>query len=237
MIAVISSTIYPPSLPTYDGQRTCISPEERIEQTQKTIESLVNLGISEIYLADNSGKNWFLKSNELLKPAKVHVFNQYQYKNKGISELYLLMNILDYIPSNKPILKISGRYTLNQNIVNNIGDAEVAGRLYRHSLLNSSMSTRCYLVKNKDIFAIFLKRTLREVYAYPSRIVGARSFVRILHNSLFPSKDNYPYDDPAGSIEGAAARVLHIFNYKFNNIESLGIQGIVAGRYNDLISE
>ena len=237
MIAVISSTIYPPSLPTYDGQRTCLSPEERIEQTQKTIESLVNLGISEIYLADNSGENWVLNNDKSLKYVKIHIFSQYQYKKKGISELYLLLNILEYIPSNKPILKISGRYTLNKNIINNIGDADLAGRLYRHSLVNSSMSTRCYLVKNKDIFAIFLKRTLREVYAYPSRIVGPRSFVRILHNSLFPSKDNYPSDDPTGSIEGAAARVLHLFNYKFNNIEPLGIQGFVAGNPNDLLKE
>ena len=237
MIAVISSTIYPPSLPGYDGQRTWSCPEKRLEQTQKTVESLVTLGISEIYLADNSGENWVLNTEILLNPAKVYVFNQYQYKNKGISEIYLLLKLLQYISSSTPILKISGRYTLNKNIFNDLGDADVVARVYKAKFFKSFMSTRCYLVKNKDVYTSFLEKTLCEVYAYPSRIVGPRSFIRILHNSLFPSKDDYPYDDPQGAIESAAARVLQIFNYKLNNLETLGVEGLSRGSSKDVVNE
>jgi hypothetical protein len=225
MIGIISSTIYPPALPTYDGQRSCIPPALRLEQTRKTIESLSQQGISEIYLADNSGELWEESASQFLKPAKVAIFKQHQYRNKGISELYLLLNMLEQIPVSLPILKISGRYSLSKNLSHELGDADLAVKIYRHRFSKHAMSTRCYLVKNKEVYATFLKRTLQQVYAYPSRIVGPRSLVRIVRNSFFPGKDNYPYDDPSISIEGAAASVLKIYNYKFNNIEDLGVEG------------
>jgi hypothetical protein len=237
IIAVISSTIYPPNSPTHDGQRTWSCPKSRIEQTQKTIESLLHLGISEIYLADNSGENWIVNSEKFFEPAKVYVFKHYQYKNKGISELYLLLSILDFLPSNTSILKISGRYTLNKNIASELGDADLAVKIYNYNFLNSAISTRCYLVKNKDIYAFFLKRTLREIYAYPSRIVGLRSLLKIFYNSLFVSQDDYPYEDPRGSIESAAARAIKIFNYRVNKIETLSINGFIGGDINNLFTE
>jgi len=229
MIGVISSTIYPPEQPGHDGMRTWMSPEMRLQQTQQTVTSLLNAGISEIYLADNSGDQWIQSTANLLKPAMVHVFKHYQYKNKGISELYLLLSILEYISSSIPILKISGRYTLEKSISHTIIDADIGGKFYRHGCHDYSLSTRCYVVRNKDVYKTFIERTLREVYRYQSRIVGIRSFVRILKNSLFPGNDSYPYEDPRTSIEGAAARVLSIYQYRVNQIEMLGVNGQLGG--------
>jgi hypothetical protein len=236
LIAVISSTIYPPASPMYDGKRSVISPDERLSQTQDTVKSLVNLGFSDIYICDNSGDNWVTGTEEELTPAKVHIFNAHQYNNKGISELYLLLKILNYIPSNQPILKISGRYTLSKNILNELGDSDLGVKIYNHPR-NSSMSTRCYCVKNKDIYSVFLHRVLNEVYGYSSRIVGPRSLKRIIHNSIFPTRDSYRYDDPTHSIESASAWVLRNFNYKTAKFDVLGVEGFIAGRLDCSISE
>jgi len=157
MIAIISSTIYPSTLRTRDGVRSWNTPESRLEQTQKTIQSLVSCGISDIYLADNSGKNWLNATDALLKPAKVYVFNQHQFHNKGISELYLLLNILEFISSNEPIVKISGRYFINKNPFQDAIDYDIQAKIYRHGLFQSSMSTRCYWVKDKAIYENFLE--------------------------------------------------------------------------------
>lgn len=239
MIAVISSTIYPANKPTYDGQRSRIGPQERLEQTQKTVASLVDVGVTKIYLADNSGQSWVAGTETVLKPAKTYVFNGHQYYNTGISELYLLLSIVPYLPSGEPIIKISGRYTLHRDIRHLLGDADLAGKVYhyRSQFPIARLSTRCYLVKNKDVFETFLKMTLREVYAYPSRVVGPRSLLRILRNSLLPNVDDYPYDDPIVSIEGAAARVLKIHRYRYREINQVGIEGYIHGNPTDMIRE
>jgi hypothetical protein len=237
MIAIISSTIYPSALTTRDGVRSWNTPESRLEQTQKTIQSLVDCGISDIYLADNSGKNWLDTTDALLKPAKVYVFNHHQYHNKGISELYLLLSILEFIPSNEPIVKISGRYFINGNPFQDTFDYDLQIKIYQYGLFSSLMSTRCYWVKNKEIYELFLRQTLRESFAYPSRIIGFGSLARIIYNSIFPGSDEYPYDDPKCSIELASARVLKIFKYKKFEINVLGIEGLVAGNRDDVLNE
>jgi len=55
MIAIISSTIFP-SNNTDRYNESIIPIDLRFEQTIETINSLTNLGILEIYFADNSGK-------------------------------------------------------------------------------------------------------------------------------------------------------------------------------------
>lgn len=238
MIAIISSTIYPPISVTRDDiPRTWISSEIRLEQTKRTIKSLLDLGISDIYLADNSGKNWINTTQDLLEPAKVFIFDHHQYLNKGISEIYLLLSILEFIPTNTPILKISGRYTLNRNLFNDVNNFDLAAKIYKNGLFKSSMSTRCYQVNNKDTYETFLRRILCEIYGYSSKIVGLRSFARIIYNSIFLDRDVYPYHDPKCSIESAAARVLKIYNYQVHEMESLGLEGYIAGNSNDLLIE
>ena len=175
MIAVISSTIYPSVQTTRDGARSWNTPESRLEQTQKTIQFLVDAGISEIYLADNSGVNWISTTDTLLKPAKVYIFNQYQYQNKGISEIYLLLSILEFIPENEPIIKISGRYFMEKNPFQNSIECDLQTK------------TRCYWVKNKEVYKVFLKTTLCEIFAYSSRIVGPASLAKIIRNLDFVS--------------------------------------------------
>src|ERR1043166_7210271 len=97
-IAIISSTIVPPSIEHYGGNHARWTPEERLEQTRGSIRSLVELGIDDIYLADNSGGSWRDGMDRELRPARVRVFSHHQYRNKGISELYLLLAALPGIP-------------------------------------------------------------------------------------------------------------------------------------------
>ncbi len=47
----------------WGSPRNSIPVEERLEQTKKTVASLVNAGITEIFLAANSGENWAVAGN------------------------------------------------------------------------------------------------------------------------------------------------------------------------------
>jgi hypothetical protein len=237
MIGLVSSTIFPSTAPTHEEVRSWISPNERLEQTRETIKSLVDVGVSEIYLADNSGDEWVPEVSDLLKPARVFVFNHYQYRNKGISEIYLLLSMLNQLPANVPILKISGRYQLTRSISEKLGDADFAVKFYKDTRFKTSISTRCYMVKNKELYKSFLENSLREVYAYPFRIVGPRSFIRVLVHGLLHNLESYPFHDPRVSIENAGARVLQSHRYKYNEIPTLGVKGLVGAFVNNYIVE
>jgi hypothetical protein len=237
MIGIVTSTIFPPSIGIYDGQRSYFSPQERLAQTQETIQSLLEIGISSVLLFDNSGECWVKGTEDLLKSASVHLVNTYQYKNKGISELFLLLEAMRSLPPDVPILKISGRYTLCGRGDFDLGDADILCKIYKQSRSRRSMSTRCYVLRNRDTYQSFIGQVLREVFGYQSRIVGPRSFYRIVKNSITPSVDNYPYEDPGHSIEGACARVLKSYKYKVKQAERLGVEGLVATEGVTKISE
>ncbi|HVS80983.1 MAG TPA: hypothetical protein VHE60_04555 [Pyrinomonadaceae bacterium] len=239
MIGLISSTIFPSDDPVYWGSpRTILPSAERLEQTKGTIESLLEAGISEIILADNSGEKWIPGTEDYLKPATVHLCNQYQFQNKGISEILMLLSVFSEIPSDRPILKISGRYSLKWPVDLDLGNADLAVKLYRPSAKDKTeMSTRCYWVKNKEIFQDFLISILRELYGNRTKITGARSVFRIIRNSFFPDNDKYPYHDPVDGIEKAAARILERPRYKVRYLESLGIEGTSGDRDQRLIRE
>lgn len=238
MFGLISSTIYPSDLPLYWGSpRTCIPSQERLEQTRRTIESLQKAGINRIILADNSGSEWISGTEEFLKPAEVHVFNQHQFQNKGISEIYLLLGVLNSIPANTPILKISGRYHLTDNFSHQIGNHDIVAIVTKHDGVNQWMSTRCYLVRNVAVLEAFLRAVLHDLYGYGARIVGPRSFLRILGHSLQPRKLDYPYDDPVQAIEVPAARVLKSCGFKVRLVDTLGIEGISGDYDQTLIRE
>lgn len=237
MLGLISSTLFPSNTPVYWGSpRTCIPSAERLEQTRKTIDSLLRAGITRIRLADNSGSNWVAGTEDSLKPADVHVFNQHQFFNKGIAEIYLLLGAISRIPADTPILKISGRYYLRQDFNHEIGADEIVAKVTKRDG-NSWMSTRCYLVKDAAVFESFLRAMLRDLYGYGARIVGPRSFFRILRHSLLPQELGYPYDDPVPSIEVPAARVLKSQQFRFRLVETLGVEGISGDHGRSLISE
>lgn len=237
MIGVVTSTIFPPSTGIYDGRRSYFSPEERLAQTQQTIQSLLEAGISSVLLFDNSGESWIKGTENLLKSASVHLLNTYQYKNKGISELYLLLEAMGSLPPDVPILKISGRYILCGGGNFDLGGADILCKIYKQSHSHRSMSTRCYVVRNRDTYQSFIGQVLRELFGYQARIVGPRSFYRIVKNSITPGAVDYPYEDPAHSIEDACAQVLKSYKYKVKQVERLGVEGLVATEGVTKISE
>jgi hypothetical protein len=221
----------------WGSPRTVIPFDERLEQTRRTIDSLLGAGVEEIYLADNSGANWVAGTEKQLAPARVSVYDHYQFQNKGISEIYLLLSALEELPPGVPILKISGRYRLSDGLAFTLDDADVAAKLIPYGRSQLWMSTRCYVVRDTETFGRFLKATLRDLYGYPARIVGPGSLLRILRNSLFPARDESPYDDPLQPIEVAAARVLKSGAYRLKKIEALGIEGITGDEAKRLLKE
>lgn len=225
MIALVSSTIFPGDAPVYAASRSLFSPEERLVQTRRTIESLQAHGFSDIYLADNSGTNWMAGTEDRLAPARVFNFSHHQFQNRGISELYLLLEMLDALPDDRPILKVSGRYALKNNVAHELGSADVAAKWMTD---NRTISTRCYMVKNRRLYRRFLEDTLNELYGHAARIVGPRSLIRILKNSLSPATDASAYFDPTTSIEGAAAAALSRQHYSVVRLTDLGLEGEIA---------
>ncbi len=225
-IAVISSTIAPPDVEHYGGKRRRFDPDERLEQTRASIQSLLELGLTEIHVADNSGANWRDYMDSALTPARVHRCSQYPYRNLGISELQMLLALLPALPVDRPIIKLSGRYRLKRRLDLELGADELVVREWRGArLINCCISTVAYAVCDAATYARFLRETLRDVFGFQARIVGPRSFVRILRNSLFPDRDHYPYDDPTGPIEHSAWRALRNARFRVRALDSIGVEG------------
>ena len=225
-VAVISSTIAPSALEHYGGNHSRWSPAERLEQTRASIRSLLDLGIEEIHLADNSGANWRTGTEDALRPAHVQVFSHYQYRNKGLSEIQLLLAALPRLPTDRPIVKLSGRYRLSRRLDQELGDADFVTREASGlRLLRCHMDTVAYTVRDVSVLERFLRETRRDVFGFPARVVGPGSLLRIVRNSLFPRQDSYPYDDPVGDIEHAAWRAKRKCGYRTHALASLGVEG------------
>jgi hypothetical protein len=230
---LISSAIFPNTQALYGTSPTLIQPELRLEQTKATIRSLVRLGYKEIYLADNSGPNWIAETEQHLRPAIVFRFDQRQFLNKGISELYLLLAALSQLPGDRPIVKLSGRYTLRRRLDERLGSADCVFKLHHRGGNYNYVSTIAYAVKTKSLFKDLLEQSLREVFAYSARIVGLRSLWRIVKHSIVPGRDDYPHHDPGTSIELAMERVLRMRRYSVSYVDELGVEGMLAqdGRF------
>nr|WP_294794358.1 hypothetical protein [uncultured Mucilaginibacter sp.] len=220
MVAVVTSTIK-----TAEG-KSYYSYTQRIEQTIATLQSLQQAGFDEIYLVDNSQQLDMDQLRLLLKEyAPVHVFhtNQYQFNNKGINELLMLLCICPHLPADQPIFKISGRYSANAAFKKpEFVDLAVKG--YHFSNKTGTISTRGYWVKNAALFEDFLNATLREVFAYPERIVGLGSLIYKVKN-MFGAQCK-PLNI---SIEFAAANILKRSKYSASFLNELNIEGLVAG--------
>jgi hypothetical protein len=224
VIAVVSSTLFPSDRPIYGNQRSALTSEERIRQTQASVESLVRYGYGPIFIADNSVEDWPPQLDAQLAPARVHRFpSTYQFQNKGLSELFLLLRMVDELPPDLPVLKLSGRYSLRDNISAQLNGADVAAFW---DPVNGGISTRCYMVRDRAVFKRLLEDTLNEEYGHPTRIAGPRSLLRIVRNSLRPAADDSRYFDPPDSIEQAAARAIERRGYKVHRLPALGIEGV-----------
>lgn len=238
MIAVVSSTVSPSTLPSHDGARTTLRPEVRLEQTRGTVDSLLAMGIREIVIADNSPGTWLLERAVTLAPARVVSFRQPPVRNKGIGELWLLLGCLDELPEDQQILKISGRYRvgLKTDLALRNGD-DVAAKIFGGNS-SEEISTRCYLVRNRDVAARLWGRTLDEMYAERSRIVGPRSLLRIVRNSLNPGADGFPYSDPNTiSVEQATLVAIRRLGLRLRNVGNLDVEGTLGSWINPTVKE
>ena len=237
MIAIVSSTIAPSTLPSHDGARTTLTPEVRLEQTQGTVASLVAIGAREIIVADNSGGTWLREYAAALAPARILTFNQPPVRNKGIGELWLLLSALNSLPENEPILKISGRYRVGPGTGLKLRDGyDIAGKVYAQGRIRS-LSTRCYLMRDRSIATRLWERTLDEMYAEHARFHGPRSLLRIVQNSLRPAHDKFRYSDPYTAVEIATYNAICYLPLRLNEIENLDVDGILGSWINPVVKE
>lgn len=228
MIALISSTLRPPIVHCYDGARSTFSHAERLEQTRATVASLVALGFKRIIVADNS-PDWSPEIEPALAPAEVWRITTPEFRNKGLSELFLLRTAAARLPSDQPIIKVSGRYTLSRNPLVEIGDADVSVKSDGFERRAGAISTRSYGCRDVATFQRLVERTITEIFAYPTRIVGPRSLVRLVRNSLSPRADTFPYNDPPHSIEIIIVRAIKQLGLRVHFVSPLGVHGILAG--------
>jgi hypothetical protein len=236
MIAIVSSTVAPSTLPSHDGTRTTFTPEQRLKQTRGTVASLVELGANEIFLADNSAGGWLRGREKELAPARVLHFDHPPIRNKGIGEMWLLLGALPSLPDGVPILKISGRYRVGRDTELALDKSDVAAKIYAKGN-RREISTRCYLLRDRAIAQRFWERTLDEIYAPQARIVGPRSLWRMIQNSLRPGRDAFRYGDPPGSVETAAYNAIQLLGLRLRPIEHLAVEGILGSWINPPVKE
>ncbi len=206
--------------------KSFFSLEERELQTINTLEKLKSAGFKQIILADNSAEYDFSKFGSAVDGVQVIQLKQYQFANKSINEILILLSVLDDVPSDTKIFKISGRYFPTDNFKTEMDDAldfKVKG--FDFDTKRSTISTRGYFVKNKIVYEEFLLSCLNELYSYPYRIVGLRSFWNFIQEFFNPKLKSGSYI----SVEFAAARVLKKGKFKYQLTDILNIKGHIAG--------
>ena len=222
MIAVVTSTIKPGT-----QDRSFFSFEERLAQTKHTLTQLQAHGFSDIYIIDNSPALNLESLKELLKEfPTVNAYHilQFQFNNKGINEILMLLYLTDFLPATGKIFKISGRYYPTSSF-SEPDFKDFAVRPYQYKSRTGTISTRAYWVKDVSTMKTFLQKCLIEVNAYPERIVGVKSLGKHLGRLLLKKKTT-PLNI---SIEFAAANILKAHNYQITLLENIGIEGLVAG--------
>jgi len=235
MITLISSCIDPFS-PVDETIKSFITFNERLEQTTNTIKVLNTYPLNRLYLLDNSyNYDCSELANLFSEKLKIVNFKQYQFTNKGINELLMLLGVVDDLPDNEAIFKISGRYLPNKHFDCNIAAGYdfkiIASDFYSKK---GTMSTRAYFVANKKIYKEFLLKCLNEVFVYPQRIVGIRSALNSIKQILKPVSATQSNT----SIEFASARVLKAGKYKIQFTDRMGIEGKIAGfKQTETVSE
>lgn len=224
MIAVITSCINPK--PMASTTRSFFSLEERELQTIQTLERLKSVGFKQIILADNSYDYDYSKLNDAIEDVNVIHLKQYQFVNKSINEVLILLAILDYVPPETKIFKISGRYFPTDNFkleMNEAVDFKIKG--FDFNGRRPVISTRGYFIRDKIVYEEFLLSCLNEIYSYPYRVVGLRSLWIFIKEFFKPSLKTTSFI----SIEFAAARVLKRGHFKYELTDYLNIEGQIAG--------
>lgn len=222
MIAVVTSTIKPGTT-----DRSFFSFEERLEQTKHTLTKLQAHGFTDIYIIDNSPALNLESLKDLLKEfPKVNAYHilQFQFINKGINELLMLLFLTEHLPAEGKIFKISGRYYPTAAF-SEPDFKDVAVKSYQYKSRTGTISTRAYWAKDVSTMKTFLQNCLIEIYAYPERIVGVKSLGKHLGRLLLKKKTT-PLNI---SIEFAAANILKAHNYQVTFLDHIGIEGLVAG--------
>lgn len=235
MIALVTSCINPFKQQS-DLSKSYIDTEQRLNQTIATLNKLAAYDFNKIYLLDNSQSfDFSLGLAETSAFLSVKHYQQYQFNNKGINELLLLLAILDELPDDEIIFKISGRYYPNEKFICRLADGfDFKFKQYHFKSKKGAISTRGYFIRNKKVYEDFLLKCLNEVFAYPKRIVGLRSALNAL-NEIIKPLISAEYNT---SIEFAAARVLKANAYKAELVDTIGIEGQIAGfKTLDLIKE
>ncbi|SDS63897.1 hypothetical protein [Opitutus sp. GAS368] len=237
MIAVVSSCVAPSVLPSHDGARTTLTPEVRLQHTRGTVDSLLALGVKQIFVTDNSAGSWLVDRAAELAPARIIPFTQPPIRNKGIGEMWLLLGVLQHLPENEPVLKISGRYRVGPATELKLREGDdVVGKLYVHGRVRS-LSTRCYLMRDRAVAARLWERTLDEIYAEAARIHGPRSLLRILQSSLRPARDRLRYGDPTAAVETAIYHAIRHLSLRLREVEHLDVEGIMGSWINEVVTE
>jgi hypothetical protein len=227
LIAIVTSTLFPSDKSIFEGKRTSFDSEERSEQTRQTIISLRDTGLDEIYLADNSEKQFHQSVHSMFDDVNVLTFDNYPFNNRGTSEALLILNSLKYLPEDVPLLKISGRYCLNNHFNRpTTMRADFIGKGFNYERKNGIVSTRCYMVRNKELLEQLMLKTLVVMYAYPLQIVGPRSFMKFLKQKL--RRTEIP-SETSVSIEMGVARSLKNSNLNVSLLDRIGLEGYVAG--------
>jgi hypothetical protein len=228
MIAVVSSCLAPSTESSHTGGRTNLSPEARLAQTGESVASLVRVGFEEIYLADNSESPPSAETIARLAPARVYHFGHFPYRNKGIAEVYLLLALTKHLPTDRPIMKLSGRYRASINLCAALGTQQVAGLLTKSARIEN-LSTRAYAVSDLQTFREFLEGSLNEIYAAPWRVVGPRSLLNFFRRNISSAPDPYLYRDPPVGLEIAAARWLARQRIPIARLDKIGVEGVLGG--------
>ena len=225
MIAIVTSTLQPSENDI--SNKSFYTFIERLEQTKHTLNNLIQLNFDTIFLIDNSTNLPLSEVQNLLiefKQVKIFQVQQYQFKNKGINEILMLLYLLQFLPANQNIFKISGRYYPTTSFEKPYF-SDFAAKGYCYKKRTGTISTRAYWVKDKNVFYSCLSNCLNEVFTYPERITGFRSLYNKLA-SVILKKHTEPLNI---SIEFAFANVLKKSNYKLKLLDCIGIEGLVAG--------
>ncbi len=237
MIAVVSSTLCPSTLPYNAGAGTCSSPDIRLRQTVETVSSLVQLGFPSIFIADNAPTAPADGTREQLLPAQIRHFPHFPYRNKGIAEARLLLALCDHLPADVPVLKVSGRYRLSLNLCHELRGQAFAGLFIPGRLGLEQISTRAYAVCDTSFLRRFLHGSLEEIYASPWRICGPRSLLGVLSQHLGKKSHPIDYSDPPAGIEICAARWLIKNHVAARRLPRIGVTGVIGSRKDNLIDE
>jgi hypothetical protein len=89
-----------------------------------------------------------------------------------------------------------------------------------------NISTRSYIVRNREVYDQFVTKVIGYMLNYNSRIRGPRSFMRIIKNSLPHSNISHLYHVEL-MLENAAWQVLSK-TFSFELLNNLNIEGTIC---------